>query len=42
MDSILLQDMLQGTPWKAPFDNAIVTRDNNLVTAIFRMKMWGR
>jgi len=33
--------MLQGTPWKAPFDNAILDRDNNLIAAIFRMKMWG-
>ena len=41
MESIPLQDMLQGTPWKAPFDNAIFKRDNNLIAAIFRMKMWG-
>lgn len=41
MDSIPLQDMLQGTPWKAPFDNSIVERDNNLITAVFRVQMWG-
>jgi hypothetical protein len=41
MESIPLQNMLQGTPWKAPFDNAILKRDNNLIAAIFRMKMWG-
>jgi len=39
MDSRPLQDMLQGTPWKAPFDNTCLDRDNYLIAAIFRVKM---
>jgi hypothetical protein len=37
---IPLKDMLQGTARETPFHNTIRNRDNNLITAVFRVKMW--